>query len=182
MTTTTETPAEALARIQSRVSQNDFAIIHQFYACGVNPEEIIPRVTVLTFKAWKAMGRRVALGASSQRVTVWRPIKKTDKKTGKEKDGMIPTTACLFHISQTIAEDAPKGTRPDAWQNPQLVKAGTYDDAPQQESTTDEQEDSFTPEIVTISSKKKWTEYLTELAPEPAAPTQKTARKQLAMF
>lgn len=124
MTTTAESPPEALARIQSRVSQNDFAAIHQFAACGISPDEITPRENVLTFKAWKAMNRRVAKGATGQKVCVWVPVE--DKKTGKE--GMRPITAVLFHVTQTIAEDADKGTRPAAWQNPQLVKAGTYDE------------------------------------------------------
>ena len=124
MTTTAESPAEALARIQSRVSQNDFAAIHQFAACGINPDDITPRENVLTFKAWKAMNRRVAKGATGQKVCVWVPVE--DKKTGKE--GIRPINAVLFHVTQTIAEDGEKGTRPAAWQNPQLVKAGTYDE------------------------------------------------------
>jgi len=177
MTTTTETPAEALARIQATVSKNDFAAIMQFAACGISPDDITPRVNVLTFKAWKALGRRVAKGATGQRVCVWVPV--NDKETGKP-DGVRPITAVLFHITQTITEDAEKGTRPDAWSNPQLVKAGTYDAADTAEENTPtvtpdhsapaDHEDSFTPEIITISSDKQWTEYLAEIAPEPAAP------------
>ena len=124
MATTKETPAEALARIQSSVSKNDFAAIHQFYACGIHPEDLTPRVNILTFKAWKALGRRVAKGATGQKVCVWVPV----EKNGKE-DGVRPITAVLFHITQTIAEDAEKGTRPEAWQNPALVKDGTYEPA-----------------------------------------------------
>ena len=122
MATTKETPAEALARIQSRVSKNDFAAIVQFAECGIHPNDISPRLNVLTFKAWKALGRRVAKGATGQKVCVWVPV----EKDGKE-DGVRPITAVLFHISQTIAEDAEKGTRPEAWQNPMLVKEGTYE-------------------------------------------------------
>lgn len=122
MATTKETPAEALARIQSRVSKNDFAAIVQFAECGIHPNDISPRLNVLTFKAWKAMGRRVAKGATGQKVCVWVPV----EKDGKE-DGVRPITAVLFHISQTIAEDAEKGTRPEAWANPMLVKEGTYE-------------------------------------------------------
>jgi hypothetical protein len=129
MTTTTETPAEALARIQSRVSQNDFAAIHQFYACGIHPDHISPRLNVLTFKAWKALGRRVAKGATGQKVCVWVPVEKEGKP-----DGVRPINAVLFHECQTVAEDAEKGTRPAAWNNPALVKAGTYDAA---DSTTE---------------------------------------------
>lgn len=122
MATTKETPAEALARIQSRVSKNDFAAIVQFAECGIHPNDISPRLNTLTFKAWKALGRRVAKGATGQKICVWVPV----EKDGKE-DGVRPITAVLFHISQTIAEDAEKGTRPEAWANPMLVKEGTYD-------------------------------------------------------
>ena len=131
MSTTKETPAEALARIQSRVSKNDFAAIFQFAECGIHPNDISPRLNVLTFKAWKAMGRRVAKGATGQKVCVWVPV----EKDGKE-DGVRPITAVLFHITQTIAEDAEKGTRPEAWANPLLVKEGTYEptEAPAEET------------------------------------------------
>ena len=188
MSTTKETPAEALARIQSRVSKNDFAAIVQFANCGIHPDDITPRVNVLTFKAWKALGRRVAKGATGQRVTVWVPVEKAGKP-----DGVRPITAVLFHETQTIAEDAEKGTRPAAWENVQLVKEGTYDAA--QEPT----EETITPEPATVREPQQtdaaaeakafnrfarmmepvWASV--EPAPTPtAAPA--TARKQLAMF
>ena len=193
MSTVKETPADALARIQSRVSQNDFAAIMQFAGCGIHPNDITPRVNVLTFKAWKALGRRVAKGATGQKVTVWVPVEKAGKP-----DGVRPINAVLFHECQTIAEDAEKGTRPAAWENARLVKEGTYDQPPATPAQierlnetlididTEEEEESFTPEIVTISSPEEWTAYLADLAPEPmpaAAPTAAPApRKQLSMF
>jgi hypothetical protein len=97
---------------------------------GIDPEEITPRENVLTFRAWKAVGRQVAKGATGVSVTTWIPCKESKRqaKDGEEpKQKLRPKTARLFHISQTIASGAPKGTRPDAWQNPELVKAGTYD-------------------------------------------------------
>jgi hypothetical protein len=194
MSTVKETPADALARIQSRVSQNDFAAIMQFAACGISPDEITPRENVLTFKAWKALGRRVAKGATGQRVTVWVPVEKAGKP-----DGVRPINAVLFHVTQTIAEDAEKGTRPAAWENARLVKEGTYD-APAATpaqierlnetlidiDTEEEETESFTPEIVTISSPEDWSAYLADLAPEPMPAATPTAapspRKQLSMF
>ena len=180
MSTVKETPSEALARIQSRVSQNDFAAIVQFANCGIHPNDITPRVNVLTFKAWKALGRRVAKGATGQKVCVWVPVEKAGKP-----DGVRPINAVLFHECQTIAEDAEKGTRPAAWENVQLVKEGTYDALQETVEQTDVTE-SFTPEIVTISSPEAWTAYLADLAPEPmpaATPTSAPApRKQLSMF
>ena len=133
---TTEDPATALARIQSmQFGPNDVAVIVAFSECGIDPENIDPRHNVLTFNAWKAKGRRVGKGAISQRVTVWIPTgKDSDEPAEPPKDGekpkrsgMRPTTARLFHESQTVAADAEKGTRPDAWQNPALVREGTYE-------------------------------------------------------
>lgn len=206
MTTTTETPAEALARIQSTHSKNDAQAVLQFYQAGVELDDCIPRETILTAKAWRALGKRIGKGATAQRVYGWRPAKKTDKKTGEEKDGMVPFTSLLFHESQMVDLKAPAGTAPAAWQNPALVKAGTYDEngkvigkaaaAPTTEPT--EETESFTPEIVTISSQQQWEDYLQTLAPEDDArladhaaasfteykadQQAPAARRQLAMF
>lgn len=172
MTTTKETPAEALARIQSRVSKNDFAAIVQFAECGIHPNDISPRLNVLTFKAWKALGRRVAKGATGQKVCVWVPV----EKDGKE-DGVRPITAVLFHITQTIAEDAEKGTRPEAWQNPLLVKAGTYE--PAETETTETGLTPFVPQSVVdeiIDVEFSVVEPTQKRLPAPAA------QKQLSLF
>ena len=206
MTTTTETPAEALARIQSTHSKNDAQAVLQFYQAGVELDACIPRETILTAKAWRALGKRIGKGATAQRVYGWRPVKKTDKKTGEEKDGMTPFTSLLFHESQMVDLKAPAGTAPAAWQNPALVKAGTYDengkvigkDAGNQITEPTEEAETFEPEIVTISSPQQWEDYLQTLAPaddarladhaaasfteykaDQQAPV---ARRQLAMF
>ena len=128
MTTTTETPADALARIQSTHSKNDAQAVLQFYQAGVELDDCVPRETILTAEAWRALGKRIGKGATAQRVYGWRPVKKTDKKTGEEKDGTTPFTSMLFHESQMVDLKAPAGTHPAAWQNPALVKAGTYDE------------------------------------------------------
>lgn len=125
-TTTYETNAELLARIQSGFSKNDIIVIEAFAAAGVAPDDITPRENVLTYKAWRAVGRQVAKGAKSLRVTVYIPRK---KKKDDEKESAFPKTVSLFHISQTIAADAADGTKPDAWQNENLVRPGTYDEA-----------------------------------------------------
>lgn len=134
-TATAETPQEALSRIQSRgFGKNDALVIMAFSDAGVPPEQIDPRHNVLTFHAWKALGRRVAKGATSVRVTTWIAVKgkrdeSSDESDGEKKGGggMRPKTAFLFHESQTIAADAPKGTKPAAWRNPAMVKPGTYE-------------------------------------------------------
>jgi hypothetical protein len=128
-----ETPAEALARIQSGFSKNDELVICAFAEAGVDPDEIEPRENVLTFNAWRAKGRKVAKGATSVRVQTWIPCRDKDGDDGAREGEvstrrrkMRPKIAFLFHMSQTIAVDAPEGTRPAAWRNPILVKAGTY--------------------------------------------------------
>lgn len=190
MTTTTETPAEALARIQATHSKNDAQAVLQFYQAGVPLEDCIPRVTILTAKAWRALGKRIGKGATSQRVYGWRPVKKTDKKTGEEKDGMIPVTSLLFHESQMVDLDAPKGTKPAAWQNPALVKAGTYDEAettePETETDTTTAQTTVTPEPAADIIDVEYTVEplrLTYTPPQRRIEGPKTTpRKQLAMF
>lgn len=133
MATVTETPAETLARIQQGFSKNDLAVVMAFADAGIDPDDITPRVNVLTYRGWQALDRQVAKGAISLRVTVWIPKKGKKGEESSSKDdkkktaSMYPKTVSLFHVSQTIPKSAPKGTKPDAWENPQLVRAGSYD-------------------------------------------------------
>ena len=137
-----ETPQEALRRIQSmEFCGNDILVIQAFSDAGIPPEDIDPRFNVLTFRAWKGKGRRVARGAKSIPITVWIPkngeqVEETDENgDGKKKrGGMYPKTTRLFHESQTVDAEAPKGTRPKAWQNAALVRANTYE--PEEEPDT----------------------------------------------
>lgn len=133
-----ESPLDALARIEAGYSANDEAVVIAFAAAGLDPADIDPRHNVLTFNAWKAKGRQVAKGATSVRVTVWIPVGKSDgpatpladgqpAENGGRRSRLRPTTARLFHESQTIAIGAPTGTWPDAWHNPALIKRGTYE-------------------------------------------------------
>ena len=55
-----ETPDEALDRIQCGTSKNDMIVILAFESAGILADDIIPRVNVLTFHAWRAKGRRIA--------------------------------------------------------------------------------------------------------------------------
>lgn len=132
MATVTETPEEALARIQSMgFGKNDALCIMAFAERGIDPEQITPRENVLTFRAWRAKGRQVAKGAISVQVTTWIPCKDSKRQTkeGEERaEKLRPKTAYLFHVSQTIPVGSEKGTRPDAWANPLLVREGTYED------------------------------------------------------
>jgi antirestriction protein ArdC len=95
---------EALRRARESSSPaNDAAVIAAFAARGIFDVE--PRENVLTFNAWKALGRSVKKGEKSVKVTTWAPIK--DKQTGQPKrdengkQKLRPVTASVFHISQT---------------------------------------------------------------------------------
>lgn len=95
---TKETPAEALARIRSGYSRNDAAVMMAFEAAGYG--EVSPRLDVLTYRAWRGAGRQVRKGEKAVKVAVWLPRTRT-KKDGTTETYTIPTTASLFHISQT---------------------------------------------------------------------------------
>lgn len=131
--TTTETPEQALERIQrGGFCKNDALAIMAFADAGIPADDIEPRINVLTFRAWKAKNRQVAKGAKSIKVVTWIPCKPTKKQeTEGEKQKLRPKTVSLFHVSQTIPADAPKGTKPAAWKNAALVKPGTYDVHPE---------------------------------------------------
>jgi hypothetical protein len=139
-TATRETGAQARARIAQGSSDNDILAIHAFAARGVPPEEILPRENVFTFAAWEGTGRKVAKGATGVPVVTWVPrnAKNGDDDDGEKKTGgMMRRTARLFHISQTVPDDAPKkywedpnGVRPDAFGNHDLIKPDIYVDDP----------------------------------------------------
>ena len=55
-----QTEAEALSRAQSGQSLTNFpTILEGFMARGIAEAEILPRVNVFTYRAWKAKGRQV---------------------------------------------------------------------------------------------------------------------------
>lgn len=103
MTTTTETPAEALERIQNGQSVSNYSkIITEFAARGIPEDDICPRSNVLTFKAWKALGRSVKKGEKGVKICTFRPVEETDKKSGeKTRTGSRPWFSSVFHVSQT---------------------------------------------------------------------------------
>lgn len=105
----------ALSRARGRLcSQNDAAVIRAFTERGIPASEIEPRVNVLTFNAWRALGRTVCKGEKGERVTVWIPI---DAKPGDDAQAtsekgalprsMRPKTAVVFHITQTKPLEQP---------------------------------------------------------------------------
>lgn len=93
----TEYQQEALNRARGNNSMLNYqTIITGFSARGIPTSEIIPRENVLTYGAWQAINRQVRKGEKGVKVVSW--IKTIDK-TGAET--MRPTSATVFHISQT---------------------------------------------------------------------------------
>jgi antirestriction protein ArdC len=110
--TTTEMAHEALSRATNPMgsTRNYVAILAGFEAKGIPADDIRPRENVLTFWAWKAVGRRVKRGEHGVHVCTWIPLSKNieqaDERTGetvtvKKQLGRKPRTAVVFHISQT---------------------------------------------------------------------------------
>jgi antirestriction protein ArdC len=105
--TTQEMRAEALSRATTGQSWANFpAIMAGFVEKGIPEDEIRPRENVLTFNAWKALGRHVRRGEHGVRVTTWISIAETRNETGAvtRKAGRRPWSAVVFHVSQTEAD------------------------------------------------------------------------------
>lgn len=90
--------AAALERASNpRSIANMTIVISEFMERGIPAGEIIPGENVLTFNAWRALGRTVTRGQKGVKIATMRPT--VDATTGEEKK--IFTTAYVFHISQT---------------------------------------------------------------------------------
>ena len=87
------------ARDRARSSQsmaNYGQIMQGLIEKGINPDDIAFRENVLTFDAWRALGRTVRMGEKGVRCLTWIPI---EDDTGAKK--ARPRAAYVFHISQT---------------------------------------------------------------------------------
>ena len=98
---------EALDRAQSgKFCANDVIVIQAFCDRGIPANDITPRVNVLTFNAWRALGRTVRKGQHGVRLTTMIPCTKKDAETGeKSASFMRPWQTTVFHITQTRHED-----------------------------------------------------------------------------
>ena len=98
----------ALARARSGdVNSNYGPVYAGFMERGIAPEDIDPRVNVLTFAAWPALGRHVKKGEHGVKIVNWVQIPgKPDPETGKETASRsFPKTTTVFHISQTEPDE-----------------------------------------------------------------------------
>jgi len=95
---------ESLKRAVSGQSFTNFPAIFQgFAAKGIPESEIKPRKNVLTFDAWKALGRVVRRGEHGVKVVTFIECasKETDPDTRERKITRRSWTTTVFHISQT---------------------------------------------------------------------------------
>ncbi len=93
---------EALDRARNGQSLSNYStIIDGFSAMGI--ADIRPRENVLTYQAWKALGRQVRRGEHGVKVTTWIPVEKKGEVDGVETVTRFrrPKTATVFHITQT---------------------------------------------------------------------------------
>lgn len=100
-------PDDAVRRIREQESQGNYPSVYEgFIAKGLAREEIQPRVNVLTFNAWKALGRIVKKGEHGVRICTIIPL--PDKSEVDPVSGAVRVLArsrrrivTVFHISQT---------------------------------------------------------------------------------
>jgi len=91
----------ALERAQDgRVCANDLLIIAAYAAKGIDAH---PRVDVFTFAAWKALHRHVRRNEHGVHVATY-AHKETVKPDGTIEEHNFPTSAVVFHVSQTDAD------------------------------------------------------------------------------
>lgn len=97
----------ALNRIQAYESQGNYPSVYEgFMAKGIPREDIQPRVNVLTFNAWKALGRIVKKGEHGVRICTIIPL--PDKSEVDPVSGAVRVITrsrrrivTVFHLSQT---------------------------------------------------------------------------------
>jgi antirestriction protein ArdC len=106
--TKTELAAEALSRARGSLAVSNYpAIFAAFIERGIPEADILPRENVLTYHAWRALGRTVKRGEHGVKILTWvarespeadrNPDSDAEPKSGRR----YPKTATVFHVSQT---------------------------------------------------------------------------------
>ena len=104
---------ESLERAVTNQSLANYeTIINGFIDMGIPESDIIPRVNVFTFNAWKALNRVVKKGEKGVRVITCIPCTKKDKETGEEVKVTKTKTTTVFHITQTQPLDETEDKTP----------------------------------------------------------------------
>ena len=101
---------EALGRARRGQAMSNWpAIFAELMSRGIAESDIQPRENVLTFNAWRALGRHVRRGEKGVRVVTWVDAiaKSTDGEGNEEaRPYRYCTGATVFHISQTDTDAA----------------------------------------------------------------------------
>jgi antirestriction protein ArdC len=96
------TQSEALQRARTSSSTANFsAIFEGFESKGIPAAEIEPRVNVLTYNAWLALGRQVRRGEHGVKVCTFVSMTKKNESGVAESIGRHPRGVTVFHVSQT---------------------------------------------------------------------------------
>jgi hypothetical protein len=84
-------------RVQNQESQRNYpAIFEGFKAKGIPADQIQPHVNVLTFKAWRALGRVVKMGEHGVKIATLIPVTdKTDSKASVASGSGTATAAAV---------------------------------------------------------------------------------------
>lgn len=108
----TEMQQQALTNARAGQSvMNYSAIFRGFAEKGI--EDIRPRENVLTYNAWRALGRQVRRGEHGVSVCTWVALTKKDDEGNAQAIGRKPRMTTVFHISQTDPiGDAKANTEP----------------------------------------------------------------------
>ena len=90
----------ALTRARSSQATSNYgALFDGFLDMGIPADDIQPRVNVLSFHAWRAVGRTVRRGEHGVKLCTWIDAKQAD--TGESRK--LARSVTVFHISQTDA-------------------------------------------------------------------------------
>ena len=103
--------SEALRRATTGQSLANYPTIYSgFTAKGIPESEIKPRENVLTYNAWRTLGRQVRRGEHGVKVLTFIDCQRTDEQTGELRERFrCPSSTTVFHISQT--DDIKGGAR-----------------------------------------------------------------------
>jgi antirestriction protein ArdC len=100
-----EIQAQALDRARNGQSLTNYPSIYEgFAAKGIAESDIKPRENVLTFNAWKAVGRSVKKGEHGVKVFTYVEMTTRDASESGEESVRTyrrPSSTTVFHISQT---------------------------------------------------------------------------------
>lgn len=98
---------EALTRAITGQSMSNYPAIFQgFMEKGIPEDQIKPRENVLSFQAWKKLGRYVRRGEHGVKICTFVPVPDSKSKSAdpdEQRTRLMPHYVAVFHITQTEA-------------------------------------------------------------------------------